>query len=110
MPNLTEVNDKLDNVMSMLNNFEKRGEKTETVIPPKEKSEKDPGPQFAHAVVVKYMDPKLVTEPFRPVCNLIYTIAKEFDKNLPDNAEKAVGLRKLLEAKEAFLRSMIKLS
>lgn len=37
----------------------------------------------------------------KPICEL----AKEMDEKLPDGAEKQAGLRKLLEAKDCFVRS-----
>jgi len=35
----------------------------------------------------------------------IYPLAKAMDDNLPDGAEKSAGLRKLLEAKDCFVRA-----
>jgi hypothetical protein len=35
------------------------------------------------------------------------SLAKEIDENLPDCAEKSAGLRKLLEAKDCFVRAAI---
>jgi hypothetical protein len=39
----------------------------------------------------------------RPICE----IAKELDDNLSDGAEKTAGLRKLLEAKDCFVRAFL---
>lgn len=39
----------------------------------------------------------------RPICDL----AKQMDETLPDGAEKSTGLRKLLEAKDAFVRAAL---
>lgn len=37
----------------------------------------------------------------KPICDL----AVYLDKTLPDGAEKSAGLRKLLEAKDCFIRA-----
>lgn len=37
----------------------------------------------------------------------VASVAKEIDDNLPDCAEKSAGLRKLLEAKDCFVRAAI---
>ena len=39
----------------------------------------------------------------KPICDL----AKQMDEGLVDSAEKSVGLRKLLEAKDAFVRAAL---
>lgn len=39
----------------------------------------------------------------KPICEL----AVEMDKNLPDGPEKSAGLRKLLEAKDCFVRTLV---
>lgn len=41
------------------------------------------------------------------VSKLFYDLAVELDKTLPNNTEKAVALRKLLESKDAAVRSVI---
>lgn len=43
---------------------------------------------------------QLVSEP-------IQTVALQIDANLPDSAEKSAGLRKLLEAKDCFVRAAL---
>ena len=37
----------------------------------------------------------------------IHLIAHDMDKTLPDGAEKSAGMRKLLEAKDCFVRARI---
>jgi len=37
----------------------------------------------------------------------VHNLAQTMDNALPDNAEKAAGLRKLLEAKDCFVRARI---
>lgn len=39
----------------------------------------------------------------KPVCD----VAKHYNDSIPDSAEKAVGLRKLLEAKDALVRAAL---
>lgn len=43
---------------------------------------------------------RTVSEPFGK-------LAEEMDKKLPDGAEKSAGLRKLLEAKDCFVRAAL---
>ena len=43
---------------------------------------------------------QLVSEP-------IHTVALQMEANLPDSAEKSAGLRKLLEAKDCFVRAAL---
>lgn len=47
--------------------------------------------------------PPLMQEVSRPFCDLAHTIAN----NLPRNPERTVALRKLLEAKDCAVRSLI---
>ena len=50
----------------------------------------------------KHLPPKL-QEVSKPLCEL----AKLMDEELPDCAEKSAGLRKLLEAKDCFVRAKL---
>jgi hypothetical protein len=47
--------------------------------------------------------PENLKEVSKPICKL----AHEMDKNLVNNEEKAAGMRKLMEAKDCFVRSML---
>lgn len=47
--------------------------------------------------------PPVLQEVSAPICKL----AEAMDEELPDGAEKSVGLRKLLEAKDAFVRAKL---
>ena len=47
--------------------------------------------------------PKHLQEVSKPLCEL----AIMMDESLPDGAEKSAGLRKLLEAKDCFVRSLL---
>ena len=58
--------------------------------------------------ILKYFSyqhlPVALQEVSKPSCEL----AELMDNMLPDGAEKSAGLRKLLEAKDCFVRSIIK--
>ncbi len=43
--------------------------------------------------------------PLREVSRFSADLANEMDARLPEGAEKSAGLRKLLEAKDCFVRS-----
>jgi hypothetical protein len=45
--------------------------------------------------------PPVLKEISKPICEL----AIEMDERLPEGAEKSAGLRKLLEAKDCFVRA-----
>ena len=47
--------------------------------------------------------PKQLQEVSKPLCELAIIM----DESLPDGAEKSAGLRKLLEAKDCFVRSFL---
>lgn len=47
--------------------------------------------------------PKHLQETSREICLLAY----KMDKELPEGDEKQIGLRKLLEAKDCFVRSTL---
>jgi hypothetical protein len=59
------------------------------------------------APIVKYFAfshlPPALQEVSKPICE----IAQQFDASLPDGAEKSAGLRKLLEAKDCFVRARL---
>lgn len=48
--------------------------------------------------------PQKLQEVSKPICEL----AKLMEETLPDGAEKSAGMRKLLEAKDCFVRSVLK--
>lgn len=47
--------------------------------------------------------PPELKEVSKPICDL----AHEMDENLDNNEEKAAGMRKLMEAKDCFVRSVM---
>ena len=46
--------------------------------------------------------------PLNEISRDVYVLAQEMEMNLPDGPEKSAGLRKLLEAKDCFVRAAIK--
>lgn len=44
-------------------------------------------------------------EALQRISRLVYSLARQMDQELPDSAEKSAGLRKLLEAKDCFVRA-----
>ncbi|CAK0752184.1 conserved hypothetical protein [Azospirillaceae bacterium] len=57
--------------------------------------------------ILKYFEyahlPPKLKEVSAPICQL----AKSYDESLPDGPEKSAGLRKLLEAKDCFVRAAL---
>lgn len=47
-----------------------------------------------------------VGEP-RDISAMMFTVATEMERRLPDGPEKSAGLRKLLEAKDCFVRAAL---
>ena len=50
-----------------------------------------------------YHLPDSLQQVSKPICEL----AKKLDEELPDGPEKSAGLRKLLEAKDCFVRTIV---
>jgi hypothetical protein len=58
--------------------------------------------------IVKFFSYEHLTDPrLQKVSALCHDLAVEMDRTLPDGAEKSAGLRKLLEAKDCFVRSAL---
>lgn len=57
--------------------------------------------------IMKYFQythlPRHLADVSQPICE----IAEQYDHALPDCAEKSAGLRKLLEAKDCFVRAAL---
>lgn len=51
-----------------------------------------------------HLSPKL-----QEVCKPIVELAKLMEATLPDGPEKSAGMRKLLEAKDCFVRSVLEI-
>lgn len=59
------------------------------------------------APIMKYFEYEHLPEHLQSVSKPIGDVAKVMDESLPDGAEKSAGLRKLLEAKDCFVRAKL---
>lgn len=59
------------------------------------------------APIMKYFEFAHLPPHLQAVSGEVYTLACSMDTNLPDGAEKSAGLRKLLEAKDCFVRAAL---
>lgn len=57
--------------------------------------------------IMKYFECEHLPENLKAVSKPICEMAKQFEKELPDGQEKSFGLRKLLEAKDCFVRTLV---
>ena len=57
--------------------------------------------------IMEFFEYEHLPETLQAVSRQICELAREFDRTLPDCAEKSVGLRKLLEAKDALVRASL---
>ncbi len=57
--------------------------------------------------ILKYFNYTHLKEPLRSVSERFTVLAEEMERALPDSAEKSAGMRKLLEAKDCFVRAAI---
>ena len=57
--------------------------------------------------IMKYFAYEHLPASLTEVSNTIGELAREMDESLPDGPEKSVGLRKLLEAKDALVRAKL---
>jgi hypothetical protein len=55
--------------------------------------------------ILKYFEFAHLPPHLAPVSGDVYGLACTMDANLPDGPEKSAGLRKLLEAKDCFVRA-----
>jgi hypothetical protein len=60
-----------------------------------------------NAPIMKYFKYDHLPEKLQAVSKPIADLAVHMDHSLPDGAEKSAGLRKLLEAKDCFVRSQL---
>lgn len=56
---------------------------------------------------MKYFEYKHLPPHLQEVSRSIGVVAHEMQNNLPDGPEKSAGLRKLLEAKDCFVRAAL---
>ncbi|EJK2192959.1 hypothetical protein SNE85_000813 [Vibrio cholerae] len=57
--------------------------------------------------IMKYFEFAHLPEHLQAVSKPIGELAKKMDADLPDGPEKTAGLRKLLEAKDCFVRAKL---
>lgn len=57
--------------------------------------------------ILKYFDYDHLPVHLQEISRPIGDLAKMLDASLPDGPEKSAGLRKLLEAKDAFVRAKL---
>jgi len=57
--------------------------------------------------IMKYFDFAHLPEHLQGVSGDVYALAMSLDAQLPDSAEKSAGMRKLLEAKDCFVRAKL---
>lgn len=58
--------------------------------------------------IMKFFKTSHLPEYLQKVANPIALLAAQMDTALPESAEKSAGLRKLLEAKDCFVRAALK--
>jgi len=56
---------------------------------------------------LKYFEYEHLPEHLKKISQPLCDLAKEMEARLPDGPEKSAGLRKLLEAKDCFVRTLI---
>lgn len=57
--------------------------------------------------IIKYFEYAHLPEKLQAVSAPLCDLAKKLDEDLPDGPEKSAGLRKLLEAKDCFVRTLL---
>jgi hypothetical protein len=65
-------------------------------------------PTFPHPIL-RYFSYEHLPPELMVVSKRIHDLAYDMDSDLPDGPEKTVGLRKLLEAKDCFVRAQLPL-
>jgi len=61
----------------------------------------------APSPIMKYFEYAHLSEKLQAVSKPIAELAKQMDETLPAGPEKSAGLRKLLEAKDCLVRSLL---
>jgi len=57
--------------------------------------------------ILRYFEYTHLPEPLKVISEKIYQVAWALENMIPDGAEKSAGLRKLLEAKDCFVRAAL---
>lgn len=59
------------------------------------------------STTIKYFSYEHLPEKLQEISKPIAELARWLEETLPDGAEKSAGMRKLLEAKDCFVRSIL---
>lgn len=59
------------------------------------------------STTIQFFDYKHLPEHLQAVSKPVYDLAHQMEEFLPDGSEKSAGMRKLLEAKDCFVRAML---
>lgn len=59
------------------------------------------------STTIKYFEYKHLPPKLQEVSKPIAELAKQIEETLPDGPEKSAGMRKLLEAKDCFVRAAL---
>jgi len=59
------------------------------------------------STTIKYFEYEHLPEHLKEISKLFYELAHTMEEVLPDSAEKSAGMRKLLEAKDCFVRAKL---
>lgn len=63
--------------------------------------------QTKPAHILRHFSYSHLPEHLRTISSQFYSLADMLDSSIPDSAEKSAGLRKLLEAKDCFVRAKL---
>lgn len=59
------------------------------------------------STTIQYFDYEHLPENLKEISKPLYELAHAMEEKLPDGPEKSAGMRKLLEAKDCFVRSVL---
>lgn len=59
------------------------------------------------STTIKYFSYEHLPEKLQEISKAVYELAHLMEDTLPDGAEKSAGMRKLLEAKDCFVRAKL---
>jgi hypothetical protein len=59
------------------------------------------------STTIQYFEYKHLPEPLQAVSKDVHDLAHKMEETLPDGPEKSAGMRKLLEAKDCFVRASL---
>lgn len=57
--------------------------------------------------IMQFFEYKNLPESLQNISSVVHQIAHHMDDELPDGPEKSAGMRKLLEAKDCFVRAKL---